>query len=202
MGIAIDLVVILFILACVFFGYKKGLVKLGIHLLSFVIAILITFILYRPIADFVIQYTTIDETIENAIVDKMVKNNINQKEDMLEELIDNTKDKILLEVAKPITYNIICTGVMILLFIFSKILLLVISSFADIITKLPIIEQFNKVGGILYGIIIGFFITYVILLIVSFIAKVNPENYANKEIENTYLTKLMYENNILNIFLK
>ena len=42
MGIIIDLVIILFILASVFFGYKKGLISLGINLCAFVIAIVIT----------------------------------------------------------------------------------------------------------------------------------------------------------------
>ena len=58
----IDGIVIIFILLCVFIGYKKGLVKVGIRLVSFLVAIIITFILYRPISEMIINYTQIDES--------------------------------------------------------------------------------------------------------------------------------------------
>ena len=55
MGIIIDIVIILFILASIYFGYKKGLISLGIHLVTFIVAIIITAILYRPIANVIID---------------------------------------------------------------------------------------------------------------------------------------------------
>lgn len=201
MGILIDVIVLGFILLCTFWGYKKGLVELGIRALSFLIAIIITFILYRPIAELVIHYTTIDESIQNAIVEKLSDKDFEQENKSTpENIIEQTKDTAILGVAKTASYNIIYGGVMILLFVVTKIILFFVSALANIIEKLPIINQFNKAGGIVYGLVVGMFITCVVLLIISFISKVNTDNKIHKEIENSYVTKIIYENNILSIF--
>ena len=78
----------------------------------------------------------------------------------------------MLNIAKPLSYNVVYGGVMLILFIISRVILFFISALTDIVEKLPIIHQFNRMGGIIYGIIVGFFITNLILLIISFIAKV------------------------------
>lgn len=203
MGILIDIIVIGFILLCTFWGYKKGLVELGIRALSFLIAIIITFILYRPIAELVIHYTTIDESIQNTIVEKLSNENPDQENKSIQEnIIEQTKDDAILIMAKTLSYNIIYGGVMILLFIITKIILLFVSALANIIEKLPIINQFNKAGGIAYGLVVGIFITCVVLLVISFIEKANTNSKINKQIEDTYITKIIYENNILDIFFK
>lgn len=193
MGILIDIIIIGFIVLTVFFGYKKGLVNLGIRLFSFFIAIIITFVLYRPIANFVIDYTQIDESIQNMIMNKKETSNS-------EDIIENTYDQVLTHVARPLACNIIYSGVMIILFVITKIILFFITSLTSFITNLPIIHQFDKAGGVLYGIIVSFFIISLILLIISFISNANPNNIAHKEIQNTFITKMMYENNVLQIF--
>ena len=59
MGIIIDIVIVAFILLSIYLGYKKGLVSLGVQVFAFIIALIITFILYRPIANFIVNNTTI-----------------------------------------------------------------------------------------------------------------------------------------------
>lgn len=201
MEIMIDLIVITFILLCVFFGYKKGLVNLGIRMLSFLVAIIITFVLYRPVSMIIINCTQIDESIENVIVEKFDKEKTANEEGQDINFIENTKNNILVSVAKPLSHNIIYVIVMALLFIISKIILFFISSLSEIVTKFPVINQLNKAGGILYGIILAFFIIYLVLLIISFIAKLNPNSEVEQLIQSTYVTKLLYEYNIFNIFI-
>ena len=70
MGIIIDIVIVALIALSVFLGYKKGLVTLAIGLCSFIIALVLTLILYKPITNLVINTTTIDDTIENSILEK------------------------------------------------------------------------------------------------------------------------------------
>ena len=53
MSLIIDLIILGLILLCVFFGYKKGLTKCVIKILSFVIAIVIAVVLFKPISNFV-----------------------------------------------------------------------------------------------------------------------------------------------------
>ena len=58
MGIVIDIIIILFILASAFFGYKKGLISLAINILAFIIAMVVTLLLYKPIGNIIINNTT------------------------------------------------------------------------------------------------------------------------------------------------
>lgn len=200
MGIVIDLIVTFFVLSSIFYGYKKGLAKVGLRMLGFLIGILITFVLYKPISMMIIENTTIDEMIQDKII-----NNISIKQDVQENnleknIINNTQENMLSELAKPLSYNLIYISVMFLLFIISKIVLLFISSLTNVVTSIPIINQFNKIGGILYGIIVSFFVIDVVLLMINFAAKYNFNNQIYNIINSTYITKVLYEYNILNIF--
>ena len=82
----------------------------------------------------------------------------------------------------------------IILFIVVKIILSIIISLADAVANLPILKQFNEVGGILYGLIRGILIICILILLAGVFNKVNPNNNFGKEISNTYLTKIIYEN--------
>ena len=200
MGIVIDLIVIFFVLSSIFYGYKKGLAKVGLRMLGFLIGILIAFVLYKPISMMIIENTTIDEMIQ----DKMINNMGVQQEEQVnyieKSIVDSTQNDILSGLAKPLSYNLIYISVMFLLFIISKIILLFIASLTDVVTSIPIINQFNKIGGILYGIIVSFFVIDVVLLIISFAAKYSFNNQIYNIINSTYITKVLYEYNILNIF--
>lgn len=204
MGIIIDLIIIAIIVLSTFTAYKKGLVKLAIGLCSFVISIAITFVLYQPISNLVINVTGIDEAIENSIYEKAndVMEENKKEEGITNEIIETTKNEMLPETARTLAINIVTGGVIIVLLIVTKIALRFVSALADMVTKLPIISQLNEVGGMLYGLIRGILIIYVVLLIAGIPAQINPNNEITKNIEQTQLGKAMYENNILNIFFR
>ncbi len=200
MGIVIDLIVISFVLLSVFYGYKKGLAKVGLRMLGFLISIIITFVLYRPISMMIIENTTIDEMIQSKIISNIGIQQEGQDNYIEKSIIDSTQNNMLSELAKPLSYNLIYISVMFLLFIISKIILFFIASLTNVVTSIPIINQFNKIGGILYGIIVSFFVIDVVLLIISFATRYNFNNQIYNIINSTYITKFLYEYNILSIF--
>ena len=55
MSIIFDIAVIAIIALCTFIGYKQGLVKSAIKILSFFIAIIVAVVLYRPISNLIIN---------------------------------------------------------------------------------------------------------------------------------------------------
>ena len=67
----IDLVLIAIIALFTFIGYKRGLIKVAFGLVSFILAIAISVIIYKPVSNFVITYTTIDDSIESAITERL-----------------------------------------------------------------------------------------------------------------------------------
>ena len=199
MGIIIDIVIIIFILISIFLGYKKGLVSLGIHLVAFIIALIISFILYRPIGNLIINTTSIDENLQEGIETKLEEitgdNNENQNS-----LLQNIQNGTISETAKSLSINIIYGVTIILLFMILRIALVFVTAIANWIAKLPILKQANKLGGIIYGLLRGVLITYVVLLILNLIITFYPNGSLNNSINETYLAKTMMRYNILNIF--
>lgn len=201
MGIIVDLIIVAIIALSTFLAYKKGLVELAIELCAFVIAIVLTLVLYQPISNLVINITGIDEMIEDAIYEKANDIMQSDKEDGLtNQMIETAKNEMLPETARSLAINIVRGGVIIILFIAIKIALRLITALADAIAKLPIISQLNKTGGMIYGILRGILIIYVALLIINIPGQINPKNIVNESIDQSFLGKTMYQNNILNIF--
>lgn len=200
----IDLIIIVIIALSTFLAYKKGLMNLAIGLCAFIISVVITFVLYQPISNFVINTTGIDEAIENTIYEKA--NNVLQdkenKDELTNNIIDTTKNEMLSITARNLAVNIVRGGVIVVLFVALRIALIFVSAFADAVAKLPIVNQINKSGGIAYGILRGILIVYLLLLIANISGQINPNNIVNKSIDRSYLAKTMYHNNILNIFFK
>lgn len=198
----IDIIILGFILLSAIGGYKKGLISLGIHLFAFVLALLISFILYRPIGNIVINTTEIDETIQATIQNNIenIANNDSMENELTKDLIESAKNGMLPEVSKQLAYNIVYLGTMIVLFLVLRVCLMLVSTVANAISKLPILDQVNKLGGAAYGVIRGIIITYAILMVISLIIAVNPKNKLTQMVDDTYLAKTMMENNILNVF--
>lgn len=165
MGIVVDLIIIGVVVLSTFLAYQKGLVKLAIGLCAFAISIVATVILYQPVSNLVINVTGIDEAIEDAIYEKANDVMNDKQNETANQIIETTKNEMLPQTARNLAVNIVRGGVMIILLIAIRIALKFITVFADAIAKLPILEQLNKAGGILYGIARGILIIYVGLLI-------------------------------------
>lgn len=193
MGIIIDIILIAIITLSAFLGYKKGLVKLGTGLIAGIVAIIATVIIYKPVAGIIINNTTIDEKIESAIMQNTTSF-IEENTQVPNEINNQIKDNILPEQAKNIAENSIYAVTLIVIFIAIKIALSIIISLMDFIANLPILKQFNEVGGIIYGLIRGVLIVCICILLMGIFTKINPQNTLNENIENSYLTKIIYRN--------
>ena len=200
MGVIVDLIIIAIVALSTYLAYKKGLVALAIKLCAVVISIVITLLLYKPVSNLIINTTSIDETIQNAILEKAT-DVIRQEEesDLSNEVIDFAKDGVLDVKARELSIQIVNTGVIIILFLIIKFLLRFVTVIANKITKLPIINQFNKAGGLIYGLLRGIIIVYIALLLIGFAGQINQNNKLHKSINESTLGKMMYENNVLNM---
>ena len=191
MGVIVDLIIIAIVALSTYLAYKKGLVALAIKLCAVVISIVITLLLYKPVSNLIINTTSIDETIQNAILEKAT-DVIRQDEesDLSNEVIDFAKDGVLDVKARELS---------IILFLIIKFLLRFVTVIANKIAKLPIINQFNKAGGLIYGLLRGIIIVYIALLLIGFAGQINQNNKLHKSINESTLGKMMYENNVLNM---
>ncbi len=86
------------------------------------------------------------------------------------------------------------------LIIFALVALRFVTALANFVAKLPILKQFNKFGGAIYGILRGLLIIYIALLIINLVGEINPENKVVKSVEESTIGNIMSDNNILNVF--
>lgn len=211
MEIVVDIIIVAILALCIIYGYKKGLIKVATKLLATIIAIVVTLILYIPISNLIINATSIDESIQNVIYENVSKNitpenNDNSNENYLQtiqgQLVEDAKNNILPETSRKLAINIIHIGVIIFLFVALKIGISLIKALTDKISKLPVIKQFDKAGGVVYGLLIGFVIIFVSLTIIKIVAGINQDNPVSKSVEKSFIGGILYNNNVVDIFLK
>lgn len=154
-----DIIIIAIMGLCVFFGYSRGLIKVGVRILSFVISIVIALVLYTPISNYIIENTDIVSNLQNTINSKMSgteeKEEVNEIEkentniaDMMgkyvEDYTDNIKNTATGAISEQVAIAAIRIGTWIGLFLVTKIGLIFISFLSDAIAEIPVIKQFNK----------------------------------------------------------
>ena len=221
--IIVDLIILAVLLIYIGLGYKRGLTGCLLKIISFVLAIVIACILFKPVANIIINNTQIDDDLEKSIKNIIVKpedgnetkeeieNNtetINDNTTMptvvekyINETMENTSDDIREKVAdataRKVAITIINAGTWIILFIIAKILLVVLKIISNWITKLPIIKQFDKLGGIIYGLAEALIIIYFVMAIISFISPMIPDSTIILSIKKSFLGSFMYNSNLL-----
>lgn len=212
MGIIVDLIIIAVVLLFIFLGYKKGLTGSLIKLLSFIIAIVVAFVLYKPVANAVIENTVIDDNIRTTLSATLgVENKTENTEenvpstimDNINKEIENATDEVKASVIDHTTITIVNIGSGIVIFLAVRVILVLISLFAKILTDLPVIKQVDKLGGLAYGAIEGIFIVYAVLAVISLTSVIWANNAVVTAIAKSSLGEMLYNNNIiLNLLFK
>ena len=208
MGIIFDIIIVAIFALNIFVCYKKGLVKLAVGLIAVLVDIILSVILYKPVSNLIIKNTGIDKKIENIIIENFSADTTDSGEtkyvgviDYLEKYAKDTANKtqneIVYETAGTMAVKITNIVVLLAIFIIIRAILLLLTFISDIITSLPLIKQFNEVGGVVYGIIKGLLIVYVILAIVFLVIMISGKGTLSEIISSSYITKFFYNNNIL-----
>ena len=198
MGIIVDIIIIAIILVSTFLAYRKGLITLAIQLVSVIIAVVLTLILYKPVSNVIINVTGIDEMIQNAILEEANDIMTNNQENA-NQVVESIQNNMLPETARTISINIIQGAVILILYVIIRIILRFITALANLVAKLPILNQFNKLGGVIYGILRGLLIVYILLLLVNVSGAIDAKNKVYTTVEESYIGKMMNENNVLSV---
>jgi len=199
MNYLIDLILVALIAISTFIGYKKGLIKVAFSLVSFILAIALSVVLYKPISNFIIEYTPIDDYIEQTISQRLTSPEITveETENIVSNYFNNFKSISTNVLANGISKTIINIACILIVFVVSKILLLLFKWLGDLISKLPLIKQVNSAGGFLYGLLRGFIFIYGVLALIAIISPVANINNIINIINNTIITNIMYNHNII-----
>lgn len=212
MGLLVDVIVILILVLNILIGYKKGLINVIFSICAFLIAIILTFILYKPLSNIIIDNTELDNKIKEVIINNNLneteeqvaqnqekKSNIvkNYIESKVKQKTDEVKTKTVEAVASTISVRIVDVITGIVLFVAIRIILIFLKFLFEALAELPIIKQFNEVGGILYGSLKGLVIIYLLLTTVFIVTSIKGNNIIQDKIEESYVAKFLYDNNIV-----
>ena len=198
MSIIVDIIIVAIILLSTFLAYRKGLITLAIQFVAVIIAVILTLLLYKPVSNLIINVTGIDEMIQDAIL-KEANDIMTNEEENANQVVETIQNNMLPETARTISINIIEGVVILILYVAIRIALKFVTALANLVSKLPILNQFNKLGGIIYGILRGLLIVYIMLLLVNLSGEIEPQNKVYTSVQQSYIGKMMNENNILDI---
>ena len=201
MGILFDLGILLIIFITTIIGYKKGLIKVAFRLLSFILALVIALLLYKPISNLILDHTSIPNKIETQISTRLSSEDKTSTDNIVSNYYSNIKNYSTNVVAHNISITIVNISSVLIVFIVTRLLLLFLRFSTDLIANLPLIKQFNHIGGFIYGIIAGFFIVYFIFTIITLLAPMIDLSKVLKIINSSIIGNIMYNNNIIFMFL-
>ena len=200
---AIDLAVLVLVALCALAGYRRGLIRTVYRLVSFFIALFLANRLYAPVAR-MLRGTALFSSIQDSVstglnLERFVGEHTAARQaeiidslqlpEMLRELLHsfNTPNMYeLLQVSTVDEYisgffaNMVINAIAIVSVFVLVLLALSIAGVAlDIVGKLPVINTFNNLGGLIVGIGLGAVLAWVSIVVMTLIFSTgsNPEMY-------------------------
>jgi len=197
----LDIVVVLILVLMGFLGYKKGLINMIFSVVSLLIAIIISMIFFNPLSNFIVENTTIDDKINSVIVEKLETQSESEIEENYNSIIEDTKGKVKTELSQQISEKITAISIqvisIIVVFIVTRLVLIFVKQIANAIASLPIIKQFNKLGGLIAGVLKAIIFIYIVFAIIFVVSTVGEFDQFNNLVNNSIIAKTMYYKNII-----
>lgn len=189
----IDIGMIFILLYTISSGLRLGFIVSTFRIIKFILSIAITKRYYIYIYGYIISnprvyniFKGITELILKILFYSKNKEDIN--------FIPGLISKGLLN----IVINIFA---IIIIFWLINILINLFLEIFSFILKAPVLKQLNRIGGIIFGLIEGLFIIYLLNMILSPIALVFPESFIGKGLSNSLIYDYLKDINLmLNLF--
>lgn len=206
-----DIIIIALIALGVFFGYKKGLVGILIGVASLILSIILAFVLQGPVSEYLYSTpvgTSIESKVTEFVNDTLSsennenvdsEDNTKKENDFFSKVIQdatNSEDTVK-EASKNITMFILKGITFIGIFILVRIICYILQMILNVVFDLPILHSVNKFGGMAINLVATLLKLWILLAAIQLISSVVAIDFIINLINQSYLTKLLYENNIL-----
>jgi len=213
------LIVILILILSVLNGYRQGLIKAVFSMFIMVIALFLASQL-MPVLGKALQktpvYTVINQSIESTIVSTITvpTDKVTEQVDVINELplpgflqnalIENNNSQIYdalgindftAYISNYLTCLILNAISFIILLIAIFIILKIIGHALNLISKLPLLNGINKIGGIVLGLVNGLIMLWIACVIITIFAGTSWAQYIFQSINDSAVLRLIYNNN-------
>ena len=207
---ALDYITIAIILICVAICFSSGLIISIYNLVSLFIAFLLTNRL-SPMAGDLLRQTPLLDTIKSTVTgwlgqnvvmpdtERVVADTVNSMSlpNFFKDIIMQNADQIpaldpsgvyeyIADMAAQMAVDAIA---MALVFVTVLLLLRIISVVLRIISRLPVIKTFNRIGGGVLGFVIGSMLSWMVLSVMSGIFAVNSDFPVASMLETSFIAK-------------
>lgn len=212
-----DCIIIAVFTVCIISARKKGFIRSSGAVVSIILTILLMLVFQDSICAYIKNSSIgdkIKETVVNTLSERKDEADTSEEDESIAERlglpefftkgisektgeIENIKQEIIEKTADNITSSVINVLSVVILYFLIKLLLAILLKCLDVIFKLPILNSVNKLLGVIIGAVNALFIIYILCtLLIWFVPKDSTELIKNT-IEQTYITKYFYENNLL-----
>lgn len=193
-------------------GRKVGLVKIVFSLFSFLIALLLTTMISPTVNNMLIKNESLYQNTSQKVEDILFSEEKESEDDIealplpkvIKETLQENKEKHETNIKSYVTSHV--TGIVInalafvLTFVLIFIGLWVLSMALNIISKLPLLKQINKIAGFLVGGLQGLIIVWLLFIVLTIMGGSELGIKAFEQINNNAILTYIYDNNIfLNI---
>ncbi len=219
MAIIIDIIILGFIILSGFIGYKKGLSNIIINIIGMVLALLLAFMLKGTLASFIDSKLNVGANLKgtiadgiNAAIETKLENSSGAEQKEVNEskkadgnaFYNSLVEKMHITdgvdaVATKVTKFILETASFIIIFMAVYLCVFIIKMMLNLVFKLPILSSINGIGGLVAATLIGVIQVWVVLAILSFLSPMLSG--VTDLIDKTYVTKALYNINLIVIFL-
>jgi len=170
----LDLCVIAVVALFTIWGFRRGLLRSVFSLASVVASLLLAWALV-PVVTAVLNQTGLPAIIAGAMDRKVA----------LPEFLGNTAVDVIIKIAA-----------LVLAFVLCKLILMVVGKLLEVIAKVPVIKQFNKLGGLIAGFLQGVLFCYIIFALLIIFTPLQNEQI-QQSIDSSSISKTMYYDNWL-----
>lgn len=218
-----DICVIIIIATNGLRGFSIGLVLAFFNIASYIAAGIIAKMYYSFLAQFIIEKTNWFSSIQQFVINNMkflgndnLQGQGTQSENIFEMMnlpkifedlfsqsyafkdsSEGILDNINIYASQMITKTVIDLLSIILIFLIAKLLLNILGAVLNGMASLPIINQFNRLGGFIFGVLKGGIIIFILTAILVPIASIFPDSYVVRTLEASDITKIFYDYNLL-----
>lgn len=218
----ISIIIGIVFLICVLSGLWQGLFRVLISVAGLIVSIVIAVYVAPYISSSLQKNTQVDERLAQYIAEKMQFSNAGEETSkgiqvaIIEELPlpETMKDNILNNnnaemydvlqatgvydyIAKSVAMVILNAGVFLILVLACRIFFFFLGRAARGLSKLPILRSIDKIGGGALGAMKGLILIWIFFLILSVTSTMEWSQTLIKNIEETSILKILYDNNAL-----
>lgn len=194
----LDIILVAIIVVFMYFGRKRGFVRTFRNLCSFILSIIIALLTYSKITEF-ISDSPVGDFIRKRLFDSVGTSNMDLSS--LPDFLQTPLETGVTSVAQTISSNMATMVISILSIIITilvvKLLLNILFKALDLFAKLPVLKQFNRILGLVFGAVNGYFWMCIALYAVTYLSNIPSAHFLEEIIESSKVAAFLNENNPL-----